>query len=357
MRSTLPYRVVPCLILAFALVCLVSCSDRGSLIAPESAKTAAGFQVRDGLSQTAADAGTRLGQFRRIWPHEDGSGWAYRLTSRSWDQPPPVLYPTRGEVPAISMDDAIRLLGTEPTGANPQTGTGSYRLQFNGLVTTLSGVSRQNLQETLEQGAAATASSATAFPATARSGSAFLDLLARARPDLARKMDRNASSAASRAAATQAAATVFLPTLLHGYAWEQTDEWIGTYGDLNQQIAWIFLTPDLRPGSEFSLQLVPELADDVFLHARVLGWKSVETEAGTFHRALDVVYLVDFGVTEIVDFEGNTLGYNRSALFGTVDYVVGVGPVRGYERLQITADPFNRGNSDETASLTGTVAP
>jgi hypothetical protein len=348
------HRVVTGLFLVSALICLASCADRGSLTAPEKARTAALLQVTEGQPRNEAEAGTRLGQYRRIWPHEDGRAWAYHLTSRSWDQPPPVLYPTPGDVPTISMDDVIRLLATEPTGTNLETSTGSYGLQFNGSVTTLTGVTRQNLQETLEQSAAATASSRAASSVAASAGPAFMQLLYRARPDIARKMGSSVSDMATRAATTSATATVFHPTLLHGYAWEQTDQWIGTYGDLNQQIAWIFLTPDLRPGSEFTLQLVPELADDVFLHARILGWKSVETEAGTFHRALDVAYLVDFGVTEITDFNGNTLGYVGDDLFGTVDYVVGVGPVRSYERLQITVDPLGRGNSDETASLTGT---
>jgi hypothetical protein len=345
-------RVATCFLLALALN---SCSDRGSVIAPENTRTATLFQVTEGQSRISADAGTRWGQYRRIWPHQDGQGWTYHLTGRTWDQLPPVLYPTRGEVPVFTMDDAIRLLGTEPTGANPETSSGSYRLQFRGSITTQSGVTRQNLQETLEQGAAATTSSITTSSATGHAVR-LLDLLRRARPDLAREVNRIAPSMVTHAIVTQAAATVFFPTLIHGYAWEQTDQWIGTYGDLNQQIAWIFLTPDLRSGSEFSLQLVPDLAPDVFLHARVLGWKSVETEAGVYRRALDVAYLVDFGVSEITDVDGNTLGYNRSVLFGTVDYAVGVGPVRSYERLHIPLDPLNRGNSDETASLTGTLA-
>ncbi len=206
------YQALTCVLLASTFICLTGCSNRRSVVAPEASPWTAG---------------------------------SFRVT----------------------MDDAIRLLGTEPTGPNPETSTGSYRLQFNGFVTTMSGVTRQNLQETLEPAASVTISSATANP-----GSAFLQLLRLARPDLARKMSLLAPSIA-----TQSAATLFRPTLLHGYAWEQTDQWIGTYGDLNQQIAWIFLTPALRPGSEFSLQLVPDLADDVFLHARVLGWKNVET--------------------------------------------------------------------------------
>jgi hypothetical protein len=347
----LRYRLATCFVLALALN---SCSDHGSVIGPEGLGTAALFQLKEGQPRIAADAGARWGQYRRIWPHEDGRGWTYCLTGRTWDQPPPTLYPTRGEVPAFTIADAIRLLGTEPTGTNPETSSGSYRLQFSGSVTTLSGVTRQNLQATLEQGAAAKTYSISS--ATEHAMPQFLALLRRARPDIAKKMDRNVPGMATRAIVTPAAATVFFPTLIHGYAWEQTDEWIGTYGDLNQQIAWIFLTPDFRPGSEFTLQLVPDLATDVFLHARVLGWKSVETVAGTFQRALDVVYLVDFGVREITDADGNTLGYNRSVLFGTVDYAVGVGPVRSYERLYILVDPLNRGNSDQTASLTGTLA-
>lgn len=320
--------------IAASLLFLTSCTDHSSPTAPVDPRTAVLFQA--------------------MWPHDDGRGWAYRLTSRSWDQSPSVLYPNRGDVPTISLDGAIRLLGVGPTGANLATSTGSYRLQFNGSVTTLSGVSRQNLEATLEQGAAARVASNTA--SFAQAGSGFLELLRRARPDLARKMGPSTSGVPARITSTPAgAATVFLPTLLHGYAWEQTDQWIGTYGDLNQGIAWIFLTPDLRPGSGFTLQLVPDLADDVFLHARVLGWKSVVTDAGMFRRALDVAYLVDFGVDEIVDPDGNTLGYTRSSLFGTVDFVVGVGPVRSYERLNIAADPLNRGNSDQTASLTGTL--
>src|SRR5436309_5321862 len=183
------YRIPVCLLLVSILTCPVGCSDRGSVIAPEGARSAGLFQVTERQPQNVAEGGTRLGQYRRVWPHEDGTGWAYHLTSRIWDQPPPVLFPTRDEVPVVSMDDAIRLLETEPTGANPETSTGSYRLQFNGLITTLSRVSRQNLQETLEQGATATATSATATSATATSatppsatpkpGPAFMQLLRR----------------------------------------------------------------------------------------------------------------------------------------------------------------------------------
>ena len=54
MQLMLRYRLVTCLLLAWALICLVSCSDRGSVIAPDSVRTAALFQVTEGQPQNVA---------------------------------------------------------------------------------------------------------------------------------------------------------------------------------------------------------------------------------------------------------------------------------------------------------------
>lgn len=323
---------------------VAGCSQRHSATAPVAPSLTAGsFRVTEGI---AGAPGAKSGQYRRIWPHEDGRGWAYRLTSREWDIPPTVPFPqSPDDVPILTIDDAINLLATDPDPAHSQVASGTYRLRFNGLVTTLSGVTRQNLEESVDEGATATA--ALTFK---RPGNRFLALLRRARPDLARKMGLQAPSFATRSTVIPDA-----PILLHGYAWEQTDQWIGTYGDLNQQIAWIFLTPNLKPGAEFSLQLVPDLADNVYLHARVVGWTRVETAAGVFHRALDVVYLVDFGASEVTDVDGNTIGYYRPYLYGRSDYVAGVGPV--YSRERFTQGANQPPASDIVSSLTSTEAP
>jgi hypothetical protein len=347
------------LLSASILVFLAGCSQQGSVVGPERAQTVVPSGLTDGQQRAPGVPGPPSALYSSIWPHEDGTGWSYRVTGRSWDQPPPVFYSSPEDVPVLTMKEAIRALRKDPTGPNPETSTGSYRLQFNGSVTTMSGVTRQNLEETLVPDVGVmpqpgpTSSGTQASVAIAQSaGPAFLQLLRRARPDLANKIGLRASSLA-----TQSAAASLRPTLLHGYAWEQTDQWIGTYGDLNQQIAWIFLTPDLRPGSGFSLQLVPELANDVFLYAQVIGWRSVGTDAGTFPHALEVAYLVDFGVSQATDQDGDPLGYSRSYLYGTIDYVAGVGPVHSYERSQIPFDFVHPGIGDLTVSLDGTTAP
>jgi len=248
------------------------------------------------------------------------------------------------------LDEAERFLASQPIGPNPTLVLGAYGLRFNGQLTTRSGVTGQNLEESLVEGVGARATSPAAAPA-----GGFLQLLARARPDLAAKLAARGVAPARVVSATSLGG----PTLLHGGAWEQNDDWIGNYGDLNQQVAWIYLTSDLRAGSEFTLQLVPDLADDVFLHARVLGPRRVTTDAGVFQRAFEVLYVVDFGVSTATDANGNPLGSVRAFLLGTADFAPGVGPVRSYERMSysvVSGGGFQLVDSDVALSLTGTGA-
>jgi len=337
------FRALVPLLAAFLATFLVAGCQRQTALDPKaSSLTAGSYRVTEGV---ASAPGAKSGQYRRIWPHEDGRGWSYQLTTRTWDNGPGTYPPSPDQLPVLAMDDVAGLLDTEPDPAHSEATQGIYGLRFHGTITTMSGVTAQNLEESFVAGSPSLASSASPRP-----GNRFLALLRRARPDLARKMGLQAPSIATRSAVIPEA-----PFFLHGYAWEQSDQWIGTYGDLNQQIAWIFLTPDLKPGAEFSLQLIPDLADNVFLYGRVVGSRRVETSAGVFHRALDVTYIVDFGVSQATDVDGNVVGYSRFYLYGRTDYVVGVGPVYSRERFVQSADgPVI---SDVTSSLTATGAP
>jgi hypothetical protein len=161
---------------------------------------------------------------------------------------------------------------------------------------------------------------------------------------------------AIRTASPSAAASVNPPLFLFGYAWERTRQYIGSYGDLNTELAWKYLVSDLGPGSSFSMQLVPDLAEDVFLHARVLRGEKAVTDAGTFRHALRVLYLVDFGVSSATDTDGNVLGYFRFYSYGTIDYVPFVGPVASYERgLVQPGRPLDPGFFDQTIGLVATA--
>jgi hypothetical protein len=149
-----------------------------------------------------------------------------------------------------------------------------------------------------------------------------------------------------------------MPYLLHGGAWEKTAEWIGLYNDLGARLAWKFLAEDITVGSEFSYQLIPDFSDDTFLHGRVYRQTSVETEIGTFEKALDCLYILDFGISTVTDLQGEVVGYMRSFDYGRVIYAPTIGPVYSYERWGVEpGDPPSPGLEDFTNILIGTGAP
>jgi hypothetical protein len=282
-----------------------------------------------------------------MWPNDDGRWWRYRVVERSWDDNAWTTYPSPGAVPpAPTMSEVAALLDNPPAAVPTRVDSSRYELRFSGTITTLSGVTRQNLLETwiLPNG-----------PAGARSGqAAFLSQLAKARPDLRARIR---ARFASLAPVEDTLHFIYASDLLHGYAWEKTPQWIGTYGDLDTLLAWKYLTSRLSPGSEFTHQLVPALTSDVWLHGRILEPRTVRTAAGTFTNAVVCAYLIDFGVTTVTDDSGNPTGYTRQFSFGYVAYVPYVGPVACYERRMLAVGGISLGWGDVTLDLTARSLP
>jgi len=138
------------------------------------------------------------------------------------------------------------------------------------------------------------------------------------------------------------------PLLIHGGAWEKTDDWIATYGVLNTEPAWKFLTSDLAVGTEFTHQLIPDLANDVFLHARIESHVTIDTELGTYEKAVDCLYIIDYGISAVSTSPGGpTSGYMRTYEYGRVVYAPTLGPVYSYERKFMSAGtPVTKGSGD-----------
>ena len=212
------------------------------------------------------------------------------------------------------------------------------------MFTTLSGATGQNLTETVLRPGA--------FVAAAAPGpSAFLASLARARPDLRPRLATLAPAPDEASALIGRHPALFL----FGYAWKRTAEWIGSYGDVDTLLAWEYLAADLAPGDEFSMRLVPSLAADVYLHARILPRRKVTTPAGSFADAVECLYEVDYGVYAEVDKGGNIVGYSRYYSYGTVAYAKAVGPVASYDRVLVSAgEPESRGFEETKLGLTAT---
>ena len=276
--------------------------------------------------------------FATLWPNQDGSWWQYDVVRREWGDNPLHFYSTPEQVPPAPS--CVEVVPWVDVPFDPRYGTSeslSYELRFSGLVTTESGVTRQNLQETLVGGTS-----------SQRTAGSLWRMLTLARPELrARLQQRGALADTTHESA--------MP-MLHGYAWEKTSQWIGTYGDLDTLLAWKYLEPTVTPGHEFTHQLVPSLSDDVFLHARIVGSHPVTTPAGTF-TATRCVYVIDYGIGTGTDSQGQ-LGFYRYYDFGCVDYVDDRGPVAAYERLLVPAgQPQHSGLGDVTAKLVRSGLP
>ena len=343
----------------FLLAVLVSngCSTDAP-VAPSADGSASTFS--DGVrlaADLAAPADPRGGpraNLRNIWPNEDGRRWSYRIDQREWTGNEPRVFATEAEVPPIpSFDDVAALLGNHPIGSNPVAESGGYALKFNGTKTTLSGATGQNLESSFFD-LADTSARLLADVAGAASGAetaGFIRALARARPDLREKIEGRWPDAA-RTLAPAGISSVYEPLFLFGNAFVKTREYIGSYGDLNLDLSWKYLESDLRPGSEFSMQLIPDLADNVFLHVRVLRESTVETAIGSLPHSIVVLYRVDYGVSEVTNELGDPIGWSRYFGYGTITYAPRVGPVASYERPLVQVGlPLDPGYHDQTISL------
>jgi hypothetical protein len=142
------------------------------------------------------------------------------------------------------------------------------------------------------------------------------------------------------------------PQFLFGYIWELTDDHIGTYGDLDLELAWKFLESNIDPGHEFTHQLVPALTDDVFLLVRMLPRATVMTPNGTFGKCVRGLYVVDYGVLAMLDGPEHVMGYYRPFDYGVISYAGGYGPVAEYERQLGSVGSADLGHLDVRLDLT-----
>lgn len=301
-----------------------------------------------------------------IWPNEDGSFWTYGVTLNIWDDwdspcdtpfdcdddPPPL--PSWNRIEALLDDHDI------PDGM--ATTYASYGLTFAGDTISMSGVTGQNLRASLDLPGSRVAH------ATGGCGiSAFIARLYMARPDLRTAIeDRfNLDPAGNPGSGDTDCATLLMactapecPLLIHGYVWEKTEDWIGTYGDVDTLLAWKFLEEDLSAGHEFTHQLVPSLADDVFLHCKVRGRAKVTTAYQAFRNGLDCLYIIDYGSWISTGPGGEEVGCCRTIDYGRVVYVPEVGPVFSYERILVGLGArVGTGVGERILSLTDTGLP
>jgi len=258
-----------------------------------------------------------------LWPNDDGRFWRYMTYSRPLEPELFEYLPPNSTVPEITLGAARALLAQPVTVWGGVTEQYQFQMQFVGMMTTNSGVTAQNLLESYPDIVLSVASlTGSAFPERLR------DRIAEARPDLRARLGRPGADETGNARGWAAS-----PLFIHGYAWSKTTARIGTYGDVDTLLAWKFLESNIHPGHTFRHQLVPSLASGIWLLASIERVVAVDLPDGVrASNALEVLYVVDYGVGVAVDAMGNVTGQYRQFDYGKVVYVPGVGPVSDIER-------------------------
>jgi len=230
-----------------------------------------------------------------LWPNEDGLAWTYAQHYENH--------------------------------SSPQVVDNRTRLRFDGAAVAPNGIEAQYLRQEL------IGSAPVAIAVAVESGltDPFLQHLWIARPDLRQRIVEKAAGGSCPTSAPSGSYAVLLTGEL---AYRKTPDEIAAWRcNTVDTRSWLWLAADLTPGSEFTLQLVPDLAGDVFLHGTVAGVEAVTVPAGTFGSSVRVDYVIDYGRAECTDEFGNPTGSYRSETRGYIHYAPGVGPVQSYEEF------------------------
>lgn len=248
-----------------------------------------------------------------LWPNLDGNRWEYQQTYQLADW----------------------------MAGGPDTVMSTVVLRLDGMTGTFDGSVVQNLVEEVP------------LPGAPEPGTPLHPSLSRTlwivRPDL-----RPALAATSPVDLDEATAPLedWVALFLHGGAFELTSEEIVTWRtELSAGKSWLFLSSDLTQlGDSFQLQLVPDLASDVFLTGTFAAIEDVSVPAGIMTSCLRVDYVIDYG-TGICSGQGGLEGTFRAETTGSVHYKAGIGPVRSEETLRYHEGAENCGLVSDEAAL------
>jgi len=229
-----------------------------------------------------------------LWPNEDGRSWRYDQHYESFD------------VNQLVLDNQIRIF-------------------LDGTTVAPNGIQAQYLRQEVIAGPVAATALAALVP------DEFLRRVYEARPDLQQKILNSLADSPCPAYAPAGSYAV----LLNGeFAYRKTAQEIAAWRcNLADTRSWLWLVSDLTIGNTFTLQLIPDLASNVFLHGRIAAIESATVPAGTFDDCVRVEYVVDYGTTECVDDGGAVIGTSRSETRGYIHYGPLVGPVQSYEEF------------------------
>lgn len=273
-----------------------------------------------------------------IWPHADGNSWIFEMAYKEYSDP--AAFVALGDTSNLPDPPTMATLHAElqePLPGTPSyTASAIFRFAFNGEVVTESGVTAQQVEETLFLEGSANKSGRTVLIQNA--SQRLLRLVAQGRPDLRDAilpfMDTNSKDLED----------VSGHMFLGGYAFAAEDTGYFGYGDIDANHSWVYLGSSLEVGTEFSIQLLPAFTDDIWLYGRIWSQGNLTVGSRQFENVVECMYLVDFGQQDIIDEEGNLVGTFNPYLYGTTHFAPEVGPIKGLERNRLAPVPNPMGD-------------
>lgn len=199
------------------------------------------------------------------------------------------------------------------------------RLVFDGTTTAPTGITGQYLRDEVLGALAVTPALAAAIP------DPFLRQVWLARPDLRARVMQAATEVPCPPNATPGAYGVLLRSARTFVV--SPSEIVSWRCDPADTRSWLYLVSNLSIGNTFTLQLVPDLADNIYLHGTIAAHEDVHVPGGDYINCLRVDYVVDYGLSSCTDAVGTPQGTSRAETRGSVDYAANVGPVRSVEEF------------------------
>lgn len=250
------------------------------------------FSIAAALSLAAPAAGQPT--MDQLWPSQDGLAWSYDQHSESF-------------------------------GVDPQVRDNRIRIYFDGVTVAPTGIQAQYLRHQVIVGRAPATGLDAMLP------DPFFRRLWVARPDLRDKILQRLNDGPCPEFAPAGSYSV----LLSGeFAYLKTSEEIAAWRcNLANTRSWQWLVSDLTIGNTFTLQLVPDLASDVYLRGTIAAIEPASLPMGTFDGCVRVDYLIDYGTSECTDQNGTVLGSYSSETRGYMHYAPNVGPVQSFEEF------------------------
>ena len=213
-----------------------------------------------------------------LWPHADGNYWTFQLTDVVCREYDGGHYDSLQDVPPIpSLDVLYSRLKEALFCEEDERGSGTLVMEFDGEVEVTPEITAQDLKS-----------------------QAHYDVCC-----------------------------VNPPLALYPRLWLASEDKIVGYfvWETQADTNWVYLTADLETGAQFSQAFPLPYGADLLFKGKIWRHLRYNMPDGSWANAVECFYLLDQGIQQATDHNGNVIGYFHSFIFGVVIYAENVGPV------------------------------